>query len=579
MSYVFEGQENAEDPNQKQNIFAPNPMDDQGMSQGQGDSLQKTSTETQVAGGGGQAGAAQKTSPVTTAQRQSAISSQARRQVAPKTLEALGGKLGKAQTDLQSEANSYVQNYQNKDYTGGINQDVVQRGIKDSNEDFNKIRDYLGKAKEEAEEFKPQTQTSNFGVEKLGSKSGIKDFYQEEFAAPQYSGAEAAYDAMLLAKSPNFQKTRAALEKQQRDLSLLTQKEQADRTLEANQLAQAGLQREQGNVRGMLSGQSDEIMSRLKAAEQAEDQRRAGLDQGQIARELEERQRQALALELEKEGGLSSRARAQLGGIDSNPFVTINRDTSYQDFANQEDATRFNNVMNLLQRGDYLSPTGGPKKDIELNDAGIRDALRQEAILERNKLEKGYLDEKQGLIDNLQRQASDINATRQRGSKYYADLTADDALNKNFYGNQDEIERARAQLNADEFYTAGDKIDWRNVLSRDQANRLNYLADETGYASEGSNAGSLGGGAYSPIEGAHKDDYFRKGAYENAILEVIQKIRSEDAARRAMESALQPQAVIGQVSQPSTVNINPSQGLQEAGGNIANVATGKKKIW
>jgi hypothetical protein len=567
MSYVFENideQLNGGQP--KQNVFQNDSVDSQGMSQGQDSSLQKTSTEGQISANSLPKTQSQK-APVTPAQRQSIINYQSQSQKTPGLLKDMSSKMDQAKTSLQDESNKYVQGYETRDYREGADANVVKTAVEGSNDSFNKIRDRLTQAKAQAEEFKPQTNTQNFGVEELQTRSGLKSLFQKENAKPQYSQADSAFDAMLLARNPEFRRVQQELEQKQKQVSDYGTRQREEAYKRAQEIAQKRDEEARSQIRGELSGYQSGITGALQKEQERLNADRSRVDKETVLRNALNENLEAAMKGVRGIGGVGQRISTELGIEDPmtlDKYLSINNINDYRDLASKEDASRFNRVSDLLGTSDYLMEGKGAGSAYNLDQNAVRQALIDEAIAERQGKEKSYRDMIEEALDYKNRTAMGLNEQRQRGADFYASQTRQKPLSLGY--TQEEIDAVKNNVDANQFYEAGDFAEGGSVFTPEERAQMQYFNEQIGNIYDTSKFGGSSG----------KMDQFQYDAYQRALQEAMNKYRQERLVKdmgtgKGMDTNV-PQQDVENLSNQSTAPSTPNftQQLGDRGGKVVN---------
>jgi hypothetical protein len=210
------------------------------------------------------------------------------------------------------------------------------------------------------------------------------------------------------------------------------------------------------------------------------------------------------------------RAARQLGGIDPNQYVDIDKDVDWREFASSGDAAQFNRIMALLGGKDSLQEGRGPGDAVLYNQQGIRDALTQEAVGERRGLEDQYKRDMAHIMSagdtrvqqTLGLRGRDVGdfyrpAAQSLAGEY--NLSGDVFNNKQGGVKELAFKSALADLDANKFYKKAGANTALDYLDQGQIDRLNQLAAETGQAQ-----------SYA-LGQSQKEDQFDRDAYLKAL--------------------------------------------------------------
>lgn len=564
MAYLFQGVneqlDGQNDPN-KQNIFGqgstPQGASDTGAPTG--GEIKKTNTSGAIEGAqGGGEGQPAKSAQVTTQDRQSALNLQAKRQGAPKVTEQVGQKLSGAATGLQNEADQYVKGYKEQDYRQGIDKDILSKAVREGDQDaysraFGRVsqKDYGN-----VNAFAPETQTEFQDVKDLQSKGGIQNLFQSQMG-PQYKRSDSAFDAMILARNPEFRNVQQQLQKQQADLITQREAEKVGRTATAQELANAGYQGATEAIKGDLSGIQKEVLSPLEQKAAEETARRQALDYQKIKDDFERQQALELQQQLAATGGFSARASRLLpdvtSQVDINPFATENRQVDWKQFVQDPEAQQFNRIQQLLGTGEQIG-AGKLSSEVDFNQQAIRDALVGAATAQRRAQEEEYSKQMQDILNQANARAQQGASLRGQDINSFINPVRDSFLNQDAWqvdptgmlggqithynrlnettGGKDQqravyspeersrmfkqiysnlVNQAAGKIDPNQFYKKADNITGLDLLDQGQAAELNRLAAETGQT----------GTTYSAGQQKRMQDEFDRAGYENALRQIL----------------------------------------------------------
>ena len=309
--------------------------------------------------GGGSASPGQTSSQQNSTGASNRIMSQNRdKAVAPVDVNRISDSVGQAKTNLQNEANSYIQGADD-DYEaarGTVANDV--RGYADN---ANPKGDWLNLFQSNpgyVDDIDLQTDTNIEDVNLLSNDAGISELFRRG-ADAEYSQGEAALDTALLRNNQDFNVERdgvlnsyKALQNQRNDVLADSRGQAQDLRTET-----AGLYKD--DVRNFGQGLLSSYETNQRAEEKAFDDQLASLeakrsgDLGSYAQNIIDQMKandpeNALNNYYEAGDGLGDYYTAGMGG-DS---------TQWQDFIDDKEAGQFNNIMGLLGQGGDIRTAG-----------------------------------------------------------------------------------------------------------------------------------------------------------------------------------------------------------------------------
>lgn len=515
-----------QDP-QKQSIFAAqDAQQPAGQVQQQAPNARtaqvKTSTEGEVgsaaqAGGAGTGGEA----PAATPQRQD--SQVIKKNVGKVQTPGFAGRIGEAldvqERELADEATKYVQGARGIDYDVG--DDVIRQAVEGGaeNDAYSKVVGLLGRAPTQAEAFKP-SDVSVDDVARLESEKGVQNLIMREAGPGRLNSNEAEFDARLLYGNPEFQRVRQALSSRQEDLRGRAGLEATDRTTEAQGILDAELSGAQARARtgleGIGTGLTADIQTRVDEINRARKALRQNPDQAFIDAAVTAEMDKLMAANQDPYG-VGSYVDDALAELDPSKYYNVAGDVTLDDMRTAEEAAKFNNIMRLLGKGDIYYGGAGAGESQSFGNQALSDAL-YEAAKGKNEAadalaRKKYDDLKASLEGKFQERA---DTWRQQEARNILDVL------KGKYGNEDLL--AGITLRPEDYYNIAD---YRDILSRDEAAKLNEYSRE------------FGGDTFAEGKGygaTFNTDQYQKDL-EAALLDAIAKREFDKQAAQSGETA------------------------------------------
>jgi len=382
-------------------IFAPAEGTGQGIAQPNG-TQQLSSSEGSLGPAGGSSsspGGQQATNSIPANNK--VIQRNKDRVKSPLDVGSLTSKIGGANQALQNEANSYVQNAddrydQSNADTGRADQEAIAsftgkaQGAKPTTDEWqNLYKNGPGRVGD----FAPTTDTSFQDANLLGNDAGLRELFRRSGDA-EYNVGESALDTALLSRNADFNRSR----------------EEALR-------AQGGLRKTEGDVKNTSRGKAQELM------DSSYGKWKGGVDDTLNAA-IESYRQKALAGETEFDTALgkASGAAGKGGGrqavvnseterlkelypdlsgyienpADTNSYFSGNMDgddTNWQDFVGVDEAQNWNSILSLMgrggdipQAGKYAGQSGGDAYQDKFN----ANALQKEILPKAQKAKADY---------------------------------------------------------------------------------------------------------------------------------------------------------------------------------------------
>jgi len=378
MAYAFEKIMNQIGDNDKANIFGGEPGQQNGGQQqnfaaGTGGQT-KTTTDGDVSSGGGAGGSVQKSSFVaqspqnTGAQRAyEAAKAQPSGSFAP--MSQVSEKLGKAQTDLQDEANAYVKAGKDKQVYSIPNADI-EKAISGDETARGAVSKTLSQTlPAPIEKFEPKTDYNLEEIETFKSTPGVARYLRSEYG-PGYTAGQAMFDTGRLQSSPEYYNTLRSLEGRQQDLTKQAKALGAADTGVEAQVRKAGeenLTTAQKAIKKFLEDQQGalttanqgELTTYLSDLEKLKGNPNAVGQTSLASSDASKRIQQVIKERPDLAKYLTPEVMATFG-IDPGKFVNFADTTGLtaDSFYNADEAKRFNSIMSLLGTGGAAKAAG-----------------------------------------------------------------------------------------------------------------------------------------------------------------------------------------------------------------------------
>lgn len=405
MAYVFNGINAAldgkTDEDQKQDIFNAQPAVQENGQPGVAGGLEKTSTEGEL-GATNQADNAatsEQEPQQTEVQNAEVIKRNVDKAKAPKGIDRVDADLSTAETGLQDEANSYVKNYADKDYS--VDTSMLDKAADGDDESKVNAMNRFSKNADQVDQFNAKTDYDVEDSNMLRTDAGVQELMRRD-SDQNYNQGESAFDMMLLRRNKDFNERRAALINRQDAVRQLADKYRTDKTTEAQGLTDQHYAAATDAAKGYLDKSQGDYVANLKAQVAKENALRDSYRTGGDANYLDSQKAaaiQGLVQEYQETGDPNALAQVkylQETDVDPSQFYSVGRsldaDKDYGMAADAAGANRFNRIMQMLGRGDSmqagagLGPTEGFDKaayrDAAVKQAQVKFAAQQEAEAE-----------------------------------------------------------------------------------------------------------------------------------------------------------------------------------------------------
>lgn len=405
MAYAFDSIQGLMDENKQQNqnnIFGEGqaatvqPTQPQGGAQVQ----TKTSTEGDLGNAGSSSNSSssggQQAAPTGVAGNQSdraAFKANAGKTAAPKAFSQIQGDLAKAESTLQQEANSYTSAGQSAvNQANSLKPQTIMGAVGGNAGDSEKIGSILRPPMSAPKNFKSSV-SSPEDASLLGTDAGLRSLVSRGQDA-NYNQGMAAFDLGLMKKDTPLMNQIKSANAQAKELagkqtSLERDLPEALRKYEEikNQAARGQIYTGLGAVRANLDKQNAEELAAKNA--ELERLRKSGInpslaDFEEISKLLPGAQSRANQLD---EGAGSFVTPA---GVNLNKFATIRDNYTDRDVIDAGEASKYNNIMNLLGLGGPAYEAAGPlSPTYSFDKTGIENEMVKAAVGEsKTKKEK-----------------------------------------------------------------------------------------------------------------------------------------------------------------------------------------------
>jgi hypothetical protein len=486
MAYVFQnimGQLGQDKDQQSQtNIFAEGQGSQDPSQGGEGASpgqQPKTSTEGDLSGAGGGTGTAAEGLPNDIRKQDSrALKRNIGKVSTPDFTNRIKNDLTTADQKLQQEADSYMSTAKTDADGYKLDDAALDKAVAGDMDAQTRIKSGITAEKRDYEDFIPQTKTEYEDVTNLGSSQGLNALLGKE-ARGQLSGREIAFDRSVLERSPEFIAIREALQGQQSALSEKAGGYKENKTTEAQKLidesikgakdfATTGLQTRDKTLREMNQSEADAINAERKKM------RESGVPQEAIDRILGIKGQ--LAAEFDDTMRLDDLINSS--DVDASKFLTFADDVGMNDMVDENEAIRFNNIMMLLGNGGQSVIAGkGAGDAYTLDERGVRDYVTGDAQNRRVGLDTDLMSERDQILAAIKERIGGENSLRSNQYDAYKKAVIDD-LRRQYEGNNNGYKFSN--LNLDQFFSGPGQVGFDDLVSENDASRLNEIAKSLG---------------------------------------------------------------------------------------------------
>ncbi len=563
MAYAYDAIDNLLGPQaaQKQDIFQQAPTAPVGSDASAAGAQNGVKTDTQSDIGGSSSGsnsspASSSSAPPVTdtgASDRAAAQANAGKTARPTALNSVQTQLADRSSDLQKEADSYVTTQKAKQsYT--VTPDDEEAAIKGDKDKFSAITGLLGRQNiNTVDTFAPKTNTQVEDAGVLSNDAGLRQLVSRG-QKPTYTAGQAAFDVSALRHTAGFDSEVQKLRDTQSALSKQAQDFQTSKPQEINDYGATALKTAQDNAKAYLTQQSSAIDTGNQAEADARNKLlgtyRAGATPG--GHDAVVKGKQDLANFYGESDPRSARF-VQDAGVDPAFYAKVHGDYGRDDFVSNDEAARFNSIMGLLGQGDTRAVSNPLGEDYSYDQDALESGLRSEVARLRGEADTSGASE----FDSILKTAGDTAAQRNADySAKYSALPTGDALNQQYLAQEAPTYAGNQYYRPDlvdiSQYIKGPAgapgtVGVNDVLSKDQADRLNYLNSDLGRVADPYSAGNLPD--YNPSTS------FDKTSYESAVNQML--------AQLAQDNAPKPQAPEPTFQQKSL------SGLENTGTNIA----------
>lgn len=468
------------------------------------------------------------------------------KQQAPQSIQNIGTSLNEADTNLQNEANSYVQAAKTKDF--GMKPEDLEGAIaeKTPGDKTTAVLGRLSQAAPTAEAFQPKTDVNVQDVNLLRpqtdatgrqSNVGLEQLLRRDYG-PEYSGNQAKLDTNLLTRTPGFNLIRDQLVNRQDALTKQAKDDQTSKTQEAQDAETANFNTGTQGIKDYLGTQSQNLINTNKAQvdqeNAARDALRQTLQSGGSVADLDSRSKEAMAKLNEDFKAGNPRALQFLkdSGVSPQDFYAVSgnldREKDYGQFVDQGESDRFNRINELLGNKDALA-AGTTSDRAGFNTAGYQKAVSDAALGKRATADQGL---QAGIDKILSGDKSRADAINQHRAALTGNLL--DESQKAIRGDYDTVSKnydaatlanAKDQvqgLDPRQFYSVNQgQLSGESMISPEEAMQLQELNAQLG-----------GQGVYKEGAGAGgEDSTYNSGGYRTALQGILDKSKSDLAAQ------------------------------------------------
>lgn len=357
-------------------------------------------------GGGGSSAPSQAPKPVTNGQNASQADVLSKNQLAaqPGFTQTLQQNIGKAQGDLQNEANTYLDT-QAKGAQGTLDKGVLDQAVGGDAHDYQSVQNYLNNNTKNADAYNSNVDTKFGQLDTLNNKNSLQSYLTQQ-GPETYNKGMASLDAQIMSTDPKFQQSLQQAKSQRDALQQLQQQYQGG---QLQSQAQSTINNEiasgQQQARDYLNSRLNTVNSTMAQEAAAENSARAGLkatpDQGYIDSQVQNAYKELtstnpeLAQYLPQSGTVANNDSSKPSQQWANQFYNPGGDVTPQQAASYDDVFAYNKLNGLLNNSSQLSQSGtGNRQSIDYN--GLKNQMVQMA---QNAKRAADLQKEQGMAN------------------------------------------------------------------------------------------------------------------------------------------------------------------------------------
>lgn len=470
----------------------------QGMMQQQGEQalppgsdMVKTSTEGDISGTGG-AGSADdtvKASDPTPADQSEVFRRNVGKTETPRGIDRVSERISQNQQALQNKANEYTQQYKDQ-YKYDIGESDLKKAIQGDRDQYGNVSGLFAKQKAD---YRPEFEgaedlylTKDVGM--LGSKAGLQKLASEG-QGPRYTQGMSAFDVMLMQRDPRFTGMVSDIRQQNKALEQQLSETPDKLENEAQAYGQGQLEGAQAKAEQYLKNYQTDLLKQNEKEAEEYNELLKNLDRDKIISDALGVAQTGAGADFKQafsdrdyETSLAPYLTSQ--GIDASQFATFDPGNyDYRSFVDAQEANQFNNLMGLLgQGGEMYSAAQGPGLQYQIDKAGLRNAILDQAIKGRQTADVSGQKEIDEIIAAAQARA-DKDDMRRLGlvESYGSDL---DALTNQILNEDKGLGRYFTEDMISGYKRPGEQMDLgaTDVYSQEEADRLNAIARDLGLA-------------------------------------------------------------------------------------------------
>ncbi len=280
------------------------------------------------------------------------------------------------QQRLEDDANRYRQDVKDaSDYSDTVSDSNIESAISGDRDAMDSVSGLLNKGTY----YRPEYEAGDYGVsdvDLLNNQAGIQTLAARG-QGPRYTSGMGAFDAMLMQRDPEFQNLVSQVRADNRALEQSAEG-QPD-TLEewAQGYGEDALTDAQTQAEDMIRNYNANMRAQQEAELKAYQDQIAGLNEQEIQQKAIENVLSSLIPEMEQVSGYSD-LRDFAPNIEGDFVGTVDPSQfTYQDFIDEGEAQRFNNIARLLGEGDMYGAGRAPTAEdlYQVDTQGLRDAL------------------------------------------------------------------------------------------------------------------------------------------------------------------------------------------------------------
>jgi hypothetical protein len=175
-------------------------------------------------------------------------------------------------------------------------------------------------------------------------------------------------------------------------------------------------------------------------------------------------------------------------GIDPAQYLSFAGDVGMADMVDEQEATRFNRILQLLGKGgDTWSAGAGAGDDFSLDAAKVREAIVGKAQAERERIDTDLRSEEKRIMDAIRARVAQENENRSRAYEDYKAMTIQKMKDANQGMNWDLVDFNQF------FGGPGGALTFDQLINQSEAEKLNQILKGLGDPRKSYKAGAGAG--------------------------------------------------------------------------------------